>query len=244
MSGAATYTRYELLRTFRSTRFFIFSLVFPLLLFYLIAGSNRHEQVQGIPLPLYFMTGMAAWGSMMAVVSTGARISGERQTGWNRQLRITPLRVSAYFRAKVLTGYVMALISIALLYGAGLTLGVHLTAGKWLVMTGLILVGLIPFNVLGILLGHLLSTDAIGPAMGGIVSLFALLGGVWGPLGDTGVLHDVSQSLPSYWLVQAGRSALGGELWPARGWLVIALWTAVLGRLATRAYRRDTQRQM
>jgi ABC-2 type transport system permease protein len=244
MSGAATYTRYELLRTFRSTRFFIFSLLFPLLLFYLIAGGNRHEKLSGIPLPLYFMTGMASWGAMMAVVSTGARISGERQTGWNRQLRITPLRVSAYFRAKVLTGYLMALLSIVLLYGAGLTLGVHLAAAKWLVMTALILVGLIPFNVLGILLGHLLSTDAIGPAMGGIVSLFALLGGVWGPLGDSGVLHDVSQSLPSYWLVQAGRSALGGELWPGRGWVVIAAWTLVLTRLATRAYRRDTQRQM
>ena len=244
MSGAMTYTRYELLRTFRSTRFFFVSLVFPLLLFYLIAGANRHERIQGIPLPLYFMTGMASWGAMMAVVSTGARISGERQTGWNRQLRITPLRVSAYFRAKVLTGYLMALVSITMLYGAGLTLGVHLAATKWLEMTGLILIGLIPFNVLGILLGHLLSTDAIGPAMGGIVSLFALLGGVWGPLGNRGVLHDLSQSQPSYWLVQAGRSGVGGELWPGRGWLVIAAWSVVLFRFAARAYRRDTQRQM
>jgi len=40
----------------------------------------------------------------------------------------------------------------------------------------------------------------------------------------------------------AGRSALGGDLWPGRGWLVVAAWTVVLGRLAARAYRRDTQR--
>jgi ABC-2 type transport system permease protein len=244
VSGAATYTRYELLRTLRSTRFFAFSLGFPLVLFYLLAAGNRHARVQGVPLPLYFMTGMAAWGAMMSVVSTGARIAGERQTGWNRQLRITPLTVSAYFRAKILTGYMMALFSIALLYGAGLTLGVHLAAGKWAAMTALILVGLVPFNALGILLGHLLSTDAIGPAMGGIVSLFALLGGVWGPLGDKGFMHNVSQILPSYWLVQAGRTALGGVLWPGRGWLVVGLWTLALARLAARAYRRDTQRQM
>ena len=88
--------------------------------------------------------------------------------------------MSAYFRAKVLTGYAMALLSIALLYGAGLSLGVHLAPGKWITMTVLILVGLIPFNVLGILLGHLLSTDAIGPAMGGIVSLFACSAGCGG----------------------------------------------------------------
>ena len=242
MSGARTYTRYELLRTFRSTRFFFFSLAFPLLLFYLIAAPSKDDKIAGIPVPLYFMTGMASWGAMMAVVSTGARISGERQTGWNRQLRITPLKVPAYFLAKVLTGYVMALLSIGLLYGAGLTVGVHLTMVRWLVMTGLILVGLVPFTVLGILLGHLLTTDAIGPVMGGIVSLFALLGGVWGPIGDKGFMHGVSQSLPSYWLVQAGRTALGGDVWPGRGWLVIGGWTLLLVRLATRAYRRDTQR--
>jgi ABC-2 type transport system permease protein len=244
VSGAATYTRYELLRALRSSRFFAFSLGFPVALFYLIAAGHPHAHVQGVPLPLYFMTGMAAWGSMMSVVSTGARISGERQTGWNRQLRITPLKVSAYFRAKILTGYMMAGLSIILLYGAGLTLGVHLPAGQWLVMTALILVGLVPFNALGILLGHLLSTDAIGPAMGGIVSLFALFGGVWGPLGDRGFMHNVAQILPSYWLVQAGRSALGGGLWPGRGWMVVGLWTLGLGRLAARAYRRDTQRQI
>jgi ABC-2 type transport system permease protein len=243
MSGAATYTRYELLRTLRSTRFFLFSLVFPLLLYYIIAGGNRHTRIAGVPMPLYFMTGMAGWGAMMAVVSTGTRISAERQTGWNRQLRITPLSVSAYFRAKVLTGYVMALLSIVLLYGAGLTLGVHLAPAKWISMTLLILVGLIPFNVLGIWLGHLLTADAVGPAVGGIVSLFALLGGMWGPLATKGFMHSLSESLPSFWLVEAGRSALGGELWPGKGWLVIAVWSVVLGRLAARAYRRDTQRQ-
>jgi ABC-2 type transport system permease protein len=238
----ATYTRYELLRTFRSSRFLFFSLGFPLLLFFMIAGPNRHERVADVPLPLYFMTGMAAWGSMMAVVSTGARISGERAVGWNRQLRITPLRVPVYFGAKVITGYAMALFSILLLYIAGLTLGVRLSAGEWLTMTALILVGLVPFTALGVLLGHMLTPDAIGPAMGGITSLFALLGGVWGPISDRGVMRSISQSLPSYWLVRSGGSALAGGLWPARGFVVVALWSVVLGRLAARAYRRDTQR--
>ena len=35
------YTRYELLRTFRSTRFFFFSLGFPLIMYFLLAGPNR-----------------------------------------------------------------------------------------------------------------------------------------------------------------------------------------------------------
>ena len=43
MSDALAYTRYELLRTLRNRRFFFFSLGFPLVLYFLIAGPNRHE---------------------------------------------------------------------------------------------------------------------------------------------------------------------------------------------------------
>ena len=96
--------------------------------------------------------------------------------------------------------------------------------------------------MLGILLGHLLTVDSMGPAMGGITALFALLGGAWGPIASSGALHDLAQALPSYWLVQAGQSALDGDGWPLQGWLVIAVWTAVLTRLAVRVYRRDTSR--
>ena len=39
--NAATYTRYEIVRAFRNRRFFMFSLVFPLLLYFLTAGPNQ-----------------------------------------------------------------------------------------------------------------------------------------------------------------------------------------------------------
>ena len=39
-----TYMRYELLRTFRNRRFFILSLGFPLVLYFVIAGPNRNVQ--------------------------------------------------------------------------------------------------------------------------------------------------------------------------------------------------------
>jgi ABC-2 type transport system permease protein len=146
-----------------------------------------------------------------------------------------------YFRTKVLTGYALALCSLLLLYIAGGTLGVRLSAGNWLQMTLLILIGLVPFAVLGILLGHLLSVDSIGPAIGGITALFSILGGIWFPI-TSGVMRDLAQALPSYWLVQAAHVDLGGNGWGARGWIVDGLWTVALVALAVRAYRRDTGR--
>jgi ABC-2 type transport system permease protein len=236
-----TYVRYEVLRTVRNRRFLIFSLVFPLVLFLAIAGAHRTAKADGIGLPLYYMTGMAAWGSMTAVISSGARIAQERQVGWTRQLRITPLKTSTYFTAKVLTGYLMALFSIVVLALAGTLIGVRLGADGWLTMLGLLLVGLIPFAIMGIALGHLISVDSLGPAIGGITSLFALLGGAFGQLVTSGVLFTIVKCLPSYWLVQAGKSALeGGHIWTGEAWIVIAVWSLVLARVGVRVFRRDT----
>jgi ABC-2 type transport system permease protein len=244
VNDTLAYARYELLRTFRNRRLYILSLGFPLVLYYAIAAPNRGEASiggTGISAPVYFMVGLAAFGTMNAVVGCGARIAAERAVGWNRQLRLTPLRTRTYFRVKVLTAYVMAGLAIALLYAAGATLGVRLAAGDWLQMTGLILVGLAPFAALGILLGHVLTTDSIGPAIGGLTALFALLGGVWFPV-THGVMHDVGEALPSYWLVQAGHVGLGGQGWGTTGWAVVAAWTVAGAALARRAYERDTMR--
>ena len=243
MIGLA-YTRFELIRTFRNARFLVFSLGFPLILYYAIAGPNtgvKDFDGTGIGLPLYYMVGLASFGTMAAMISSGARIANERTTGWTRQLRITPLSVRAYFRAKVLTAYAMSLVTVVLLYCAGLSLGVSMPATDWLTMTGLLIVGLAPFAALGILLGHLLTVDAMGPAVGGVTSLLALVSGTWFPI-KSGFVGDLSKFLPSYWLNQASHVPLSGHVWSGKGWAVVVVWTALLAGLARLAYLRDTAR--
>jgi ABC-2 type transport system permease protein len=178
---------------------------------------------------------------MNGVLAGGARIATERSIGWNRQLRLTPLSPRDYFRTKILTAYLTALVSIVVLYAAGLSLGVRLGAGDWLAMTGLLLVGLVPFAALGVVIGHLASPDSIGPLMGGATAFFAFLGGTWFPLGH-GVLNDIGEALPSYWLVQASHVGVGGHGWSHLGWVVIAVWSVAAAAVARWAYRRDTAR--
>jgi ABC-2 type transport system permease protein len=242
--NALSYTRYELLRTVRNRRFFILSFGFPLVLYLLIAGSSHQRNIggTGLSLSLYYMIGYASFGTMAAMLSCGARIAIERQAGWTRQLRISPLSTRTYFSTKVLTAYMMAIISMVVLFAAGASQGVSLQTSGWLGMTGLLLVGLIPFAALGVLLGHVLTPDSIGPALGGGVALLSLLGGAFFPLGHSGFLAELAQYLPPYWLVQAGHVGVGGAVWGLKGVVVIAVWTVVLTLLAARAYRRDTGR--
>ncbi|MGA2322168.1 MAG: ABC transporter permease [Solirubrobacteraceae bacterium] len=242
MSGRI-YTRYELLRAFRNRRFFIFSLGFPLVMFYVIAGPQRNVadfSGTGISAPLYYMVSLASFGTMFAMISGGGRIAAERQAGWTRQLRVTPLPVRAYFGAKMVTSYATAITSLALLYLAGISFGVSLSAHDWLQMSALIIIALLPFGALAILLGHLMTVESIGPIAGGTVSLMAIVSGTWFPA--TGFLRTVGQWLPSYWLVQAGRVTLEGHGWGTKGWAVVIAWTIVLAGLAGLAYRRDTGR--
>ncbi len=245
-----TYTRFELLRLARNRQSLVFSLAFPILMYFLLATPNRNDHNfggdatthTGLFAPQYYMVGLLAFGSMVAVMSSGTRIAAERTIGWNRQLRLTPLSSRNYLRVKVLTGYALALTGLVLLYAAGSLLGVRLSAGQWLEMTGLVLVALVPFAFLGIAMGHLLNDDAAGPALGVGASLFAFLGGTWFPF-TGGLLQDIGELLPSYWLVQAGHVGLGlGSPWDTKAWIVLAVWSAVLAAIAAWAYRRDTER--
>jgi ABC-2 type transport system permease protein len=212
----------------------------------LIAAPNRGEQNlsgTGISAPLYFMIGLASFGTINAVLSSGARIAAERSAGWNRQLCIAPLTTRQYFRAKIATSYLLALMSLLALYAAGLALGVDISVGNWIQMTWLILLGLVPFAALGILLGHLLTADSVGPAIGGTTALFAFLGGSWFPITGGGFIEHLANELPSYWVVQASRAGLGApHPWGSHGFAVIVVWTAVLIALAAQAYQRDTRR--
>jgi ABC-2 type transport system permease protein len=246
MSPRVAYLRFELIRTIRNRRVLIFSLAFPIVLYLLIAAPNKNEHSvggTGISAPLYFMIGLAAFGTMNAMLSSGARIAAERSVGWNRQLRITPLTTREYFRAKVATSYLLAVVSLFALYAAGAALGVSLPADRWVNMTWLILIGLVPFAAMGIWLGHMLTADSVGPAIGGTTALFAFLGGTWFPITGSGFIATVAKQLPSYWVVQASRAGLGYKHpWGSHGWAVIIAWSAALIVLARRAYQRDTQR--
>jgi ABC-2 type transport system permease protein len=241
------YTKYEMLRLLRNKRAFIFSLIFPALLFMLIAGSNKNEtfDVGGVTIsfPAYYMVSIAGYGSMIAAISAGARIAAERATGWNRQLRITPLSVADYFTTKVLTAYAVALASISLLFAMGIGYGVRISPfTRWLEMVALLVVGLMPFVAMGIMLGHLLTSDAMGPAVGVGAGLFGFLGGQWFPIPDHGALHIIGEAIPSYWLTRAGRVGVGAPAWGALGWAVIGTWSVTMTLLAGWAYRRDTGR--
>ena len=200
------YLAVEVRRVLRSTRFLIFSVVFPILLFLLYVGifANGDKAAVGV-----LMVDMTAFGAFSATLFAGGRLAVERAAGWQRQLRLTPLTGAGYLTAKGVTGMLVALPAVVLVPLVGVVVeGVSLDAAGWLRVTVGIWLAVIPFALIGLLIGQLGTPDSIQPIMSLTMMTMSLLGGIFIPV-DTmpGWLLDVAG--PPFVLARPGRPRRG-----------------------------------
>jgi ABC-2 type transport system permease protein len=240
---SAGYLLLEVRRGLRSTRFLIFTIAMPVLLFLLYVGlfGKNDAAIKGV-----LMVNMTCYGALTAALFAGSRVAVERAAGWQRQLRLTPLSGPGYLFGKGITAMVLALPGVILvpLVGA-LFEGVSLDAGQWLRVTVGVWLAVIPFAVLGLLLGQLGTADSMQPIMSIVMLVMSMLGGIFIPIdGMPAGLLSVAKLLPSYWLGQIGRGAVTSDLSVGLGHavMILAIWAAVLGLVVTRRYRRDSAR--
>jgi ABC-2 type transport system permease protein len=237
------YLVLELRRAMRSTRFLIFTIVFPVLLFILYVGifGNGDKAVVGV-----LMINMTAFGALTGSLFAGGRVALERSVGWQRQLRLTPLSGPAYLTAKGVTAMMLALPAVILvpLIG-GVVEGVSLDATGWLRVVLGTWLAVIPFALIGLLIGQIGTPETMQPIMSITMIVMAMLGGIFIPI-DTmpGWMLDIAHVLPSYWLAQIGRGAVTSDLVSGVGKvaLVLGVWPVVLAFAVTRRYRRDSAR--
>ncbi|HEX6354817.1 ABC transporter permease [Actinophytocola sp.] len=237
------YLFLEVRRAMRSTRFLIFSLAFPVLLFLLYVGifANGDKAAVGV-----LMVNMTSFGALSAALFAGGRVAVERSLGWQRQLRLTPLSGSGYLAAKGITGMLLALPAVILVPLVGAVAeGVSLDAEDWLRVTVGIWLAVIPFALIGLLIGQVGTTESMQPIMSMTMMFMSLIGGIFIPIDSMpGWLSQIAHVLPSYWLGQVGRGAVTSHLSVNLGQavLVLAGWAAVLGVAVVRRYRRDSAR--
>ncbi|GAA4617637.1 ABC transporter permease [Actinoallomurus liliacearum] len=243
------YLGLEIRRTVRDRRFIFFTMAVPVAFYLLwanvygkgngsVAGTNLNART-------YLLVSMAAYGALGAsLTATAARLAGERQIGWLRQLQVTPLRPWALITVKIVSSMCLALPAITLVGLTGvLTQHVHLSAGEWAGMVGLMWLGTLPFAALGTLIGSLVGADAAQPVTLACYFTLSILGGLWMPVSSLPTaLRHVARWLPSNRFAGLGWSVVGGHVPPASDGLVLAGWALVLGVLAIAAYRRATVR--
>jgi ABC-2 type transport system permease protein len=236
-----TYLKLELKRILRSPQFAIFTIGMPLVFFLFFAGLYGKEDVDGVKSSTLTMIQMAAYGAMAAALFTGTRIATERTEGWQRQLRITPLRGSGYLLVKVATSMLVALPVLVVIFVAAKLQGVDLGAGQWLTTLAVLWLGCLPFAALGIMIGLFGKGDTVQAIAGGLMAPLAMLSGMFIPLRFMpDWMEIVAKVLPSYWLLQLGQSPVIAG--PAIGLIVVVLaaWVVVPGFVVTQRFRLGT----
>ena len=237
------FTVLEIRRIVRAPRFLLMGVGIPVVMFLLLAnvygGGSDGPSALG-----YLMASMAAFGAMTAALNTGARIAAERATGWNRLLRLTPLRPLWYVVSKLAVAMVVALPVVVVVYVLGATVeGVDLSLSQWL-QSGLSLwLGVIPFALLGVVVGYLARPDSVQVVSSAVFLGLSMFGGLWFPVEIMPrVLATVAKVTPSYWLGEVARTPLLDGHLGTRAVYTLAAWAVVAAFAAARAYRRDTAR--
>lgn len=233
----------EVRRIFRSPRFLIFTVGFPVIYFLIFAGiyAQGPDAAQAL---VALMVMMAAFGAISASISTGGRVAVERGIGWNRQLRLTPLPGWAYLAAKAVVAMVVALPALLLVFVvAAVVKGVDLSLLTWVQVLLAAWLGVLPFAAIGLLVGMLATPDSAQGMTTVVMLLFSMLGGVLIPPSVLpSVMTQIAQWLPSYWLVDVAMTRAFGAPVPLDGIAVMVAWLVVVGGLVVVRYRRDAAR--
>lgn len=239
-----TYLSLEIKRIVRSPQFTLFTIGMPVAMFVLF-GSIFGKLItpNGLASDVQTMINLAAYGASGGALFTGTRVAQERTDGWQRQLRLTPMRGPGYLVVKVVSAMAVALPVLVVVFLAGLAMGVHLTAPQWGLVLVALWVGVLPFAVLGLAIGLFGKGDTVGAVTGALMMPLGMLGGLWIPLY---VLPDWMATLahffPTYWLGRLGTEPLahaGGMGFAA---LVLAGWLIVPALVVVRRFRLDTAR--
>ena len=184
MAGTLALTKAELSRLMHNKRYFIFTVAFPVIL-YLLIGRQVTDHAYGIAFGAYYMIAMATFGAFSGALNGNAqRISQEKKEGWIRQLRLTPLPANAYVVTKILVSLATTIPAIVLVLLLGRFYGnVHLPAWQWPVIAVTVWFGSTIFAALAVAIGYRFAPEQVQPITLIIYFIFAILGGLWFPLG-------------------------------------------------------------
>ncbi|WP_406136800.1 ABC transporter permease [Streptomyces sp. NBC_01089] len=241
-----TLVKLEITRTLRNKKFMFFSILYPSMLYLIIAsGASSTDKVGGTGLTLqnFYVVAMASFGALTAVLmGNSERIAKEREKGWVRQLRLTALPGRGYVIAKIGSAAVVTLPCIVVVFiVAALAKGVRFDAWQWLALTGVIWAGSLVFAALGVAIGYIASGDAVRPITMIIYFGLSILGGLWLPTTSFPTwLQNIAEWLPTHAYAGLGQSIEVGNAPHIKDVAILFVYFLIFAGGAAWLYRKDT----
>jgi len=230
-----TYMRASTLELLRYPAYSLPALSFPTLLFLLFAAPRSAYAD-------HVMAGFAAVAVLGVVFfQFGVGIAAERVSPWEIFLRTLPVSPRVRIGSRVASALLFAAAAASLVVGAALTsTSAGLPLSRWPLFAAALLVGAVPFALLGIALGYLVWPKAALPVANLVYLPLSYLGGLWtGPRDLPEFAAALSPLVPTRAWGDVLSAAIGSERWDWRPPLLLVGYGAAFGALAVWGYRRD-----
>jgi ABC-2 type transport system permease protein len=244
----ALETRFEFLKLVRLPHYIVGTIGFPVM-FYLLFGVGLGQRQNGpIGAAEFLLASYSVFGVVTAALfAFGAGVAVERAQGWMTLKRATPMPVSAYIGAKILSAMCFGTIILGLMGLCGITLAhVRFPPSVWLNLWAVMALGCIPFCLGGLIIAFTVPPTG-APGIVNLINLpLSFAGGLWFPISMMpAFLQALAPWLPQYHLGQLALGAIGAVDEPRTLQHVMALiiYSVVFGALAWRAYRRSDMAQ-
>ena len=229
------HARAETLQLARYPAYAVPTLLFPATLL-LVFGTRLESDPQRL---IAGFTATAVLG--VTFFQFGVGIALTRTTPWERFVRTLGAGAVTRLAARVLSalGFALASASIVALVGAAFADG-RLAWWRYGALLSALVLGGIPFALLGIALGYWLPPRAALPVANLIYLPLAVMGALWGKPEDLSRSADLtSQVFPSRSWIEVLEPAVQGGALPLHHVGALAAWSVVFGVLAWVGYRRD-----
>lgn len=207
-------TRFEFLKLLRMPVYSLSSICYPLLFYIMFGLVLPTTKIKGAGMEQYLLGSYGAFGAISAVLfALGSGIAVERGLGWLTLKRASPMPPQAYLAAKVIAGLSFSLIVIVILFLTGWAFGgVQLPLLQWVQACALLVLGTLPFTLLGIAIGLLAGPNSAAGLVNMIHLPLAFFSGLWIPISLLPAkLQAVAAFLPYYHLGQIGLAAVGAR---------------------------------
>ncbi|QFQ02676.1 hypothetical protein CUROG_06600 [Corynebacterium urogenitale] len=249
------FALYDLSRLRKDLATLFFSVALPVFFFLLFGAAQEYGDM---PLgdgnvSAYVMIGMALYAGITGATAASGSSVVEDQTGWGRQLALTPLSTGQVLFTNLMNIAVRAVLPITAVYITGALTNAFMPAEEWILSFLLTIVAAVPFGFYGMAWALAFpSTNAVSVASTSVV-LIAFAANLLMPLTES--LLAISRFTPGYgaaalarWPLAEGAQTIQGDDFIIHDplWLVlvnIGAWTAIFIAICVVLRNRDKERQ-
>jgi ABC-2 type transport system permease protein len=159
-------------------------------------------------IPSMLVPGIAVFGFAFLLMFSAVVLARDRESALLSRLLTAPLKPRDFILSYSLPYIPLVILQIALCFGIGALLGLEVPGNAGLAFLILLVMGICCVE-LGMILGLLFAVNQVSGVGSAIITLVALLGGIWIDLKVIGgVFYDVGNALPFAHAVDAVRDIM------------------------------------